>query len=609
MLNESQIIDFLRKNGDPAQTKDRDILNAQQVYFEMSLHIDGVTPPFAHLIDTKKGWGAEGNLEVFRPNFEFMVRYQNIFDCKLLNRHPRESYHTHQWRLSQYKPFTKRPFAQVIQVVSGAVFQDGNYSIIVENDADNKYIWDNNFEGKSLAGYIREHFQDIGNDPNAYFIVKPVLSAAIYRANPSSPIAPGVFYVPSKRTLMNTPDELIWIDNGVWWVANREVYMRFEKRDGDIVNIDGKGGFYYYHDLGVVPRVKCGGLRNSQGYFDSWFDAAKAVADEYVSAKSAEQLVNKEASHPWITTVSEVCPACDGAKGKTWCTRCNVYVDECVCHDKSNYSLKYCNKCGGTGTVSHNPGEWLEIPYEKMKDNVDFIKITNPSVDINKFHAENNAALFDEMMKALHLFVVDEAQSGVAKAKDMETRYQFIVDISNDIFDRLLPTLLVYVTALRNVVSVEGVLEPAAAQFTIVKPLQFDIKTATDLLLDYDAAKKSGLPPFMLTRLLDDYVDKQFGGDDVIKRKSAYIIQTDKLAVMTTAETQQLIISGGADSQDVKYHVNVPQILDELIRRNGTEWFVTAPFDTIDQQVQALFKERFPPALSLPPDGNMPSGA
>lgn len=566
------------------------ILKWHAVYYGMSLHIDGACPAFKDLRQGNDFW-------IYPKNY-FGLAYQQIFEVFLLSRHPREPEATRQWRLSQYKPFTQIPFQKVIQTITGAIFQDSGYSIQLENKDDNEYIWGNNFDGKSLVGFIASRFQEICEDPNGFFAVVP---SKPYYETYTEKVEPHVWFISSKYIRWVAPDEIIFEFNEYsWWVNSVGIFRFAKDGNGNHYNVDEAYGGYYAHSLMDIPKVQAGGVWNTQGFYDSWLNAAKPIADEYVGAKSAEQLVNKEASHPWIIEASEDCPECDNGQVQ-YCTTCSYPSERCSCSTPS-YDLRSCNRCGGKGEISHNPGDHLIAPKEDMDRAL--IQVVTPDVGINKFHAENNKELYNQFMQALHLNYIEVAQSGVAKDKDMETRYQFILQISNDLFDRIIPTLIRYITGMRNVRVVNGEVAPYSESMVIVKPTQFQIKTSFDLLTEYKEAKTAQLPDHILTAISVDFTDKQFGGNDVLKRKTTVINEMDCLAVKTDADISLIALNNGVTQKEYQLHYKLPIILDEVIRNNGTEWFVKAPFEAIQEQANAIFTTKYyKPAIDLtPPD-------
>lgn len=584
MLSVSAIIDLLNDQGKGFKTPPF-INKWRGVYFGMSLHTTGACPAFrilkpgANYENTGKNGPRAPRAGWTYPVGFYGWEYQQLFEIYLLNRHPREADETFQWRLSQYRPYTRTPFQKCMDVVSGAIFQDGNYSLTLDNADDASYIDGNNFNDHDLIGYIKNNFQWICEDPNGRFIVIP---KEPYYATTTSKIEPRVYFIPSKNIISITDDEIVFNIRDIAWVANNIGYFRFKKDPATdkYIHIDGSYGGYYAHMFGRVPNIVAGGVWNTQGFYDSWLNAAKAIADDFVSSKSAEQLVNKEASHPFIVEASTDCPDCNAGLIQEAC--------EITAETPQGQRLIRCPRCGGSHTISHNPADRMIVPPDQMKEKL--IQIINPDVDINKFHKDNCKDLYTTMMEALHMNYVEQAQSGVAKDKDMETRYQFILNISNDLFDRLITNIVVDILSLRNVAVQGNGVVPAPTDFYITKPTQFQIKTAAELLLEYKAATESQLPDYVRAKHVEDYVDKQFGGDSVLKCKTSLINQMDFLAVATEGDKESRVLGGACSNRDWQFSVVLPSIIDAIIREKGNEWFCAAKYDDVKKLVDTAFE-------------------
>lgn len=570
--------------------------NKCAVYYRMSLHIDGICPSF---IDYR--WGQfipsqGGNWETRYPYGWGGNEYDYIFNTFIYNRHQREAEVSRQWRLGQHKPFTQAPFKQAIQVITGAIFQDSGYSITVNDRQDNDYIWGNNFHDKTLPGYIEWSFQKIAEDPNGVFITIPRKPAD---ETTTERIEPDIWFVYSKHIIHHTDDEIIFRVDDIVWAVNKEAYYRFQKQGEEYVSVDVKG-FYYTHLLGYKPIVVAGGEWNTQGHYESWLNAARPWADEFLTCKSAEQLVDKEATHPWIIEADMECPECDASGKRQWCGTCSHYGDECSCGVNTSFVLRACNNCNGTGSISHNPGEHILVPAERMGEKM--VDIVNPSVEVPRLHMEKSEKLYAAILKALHLNFIEQAQSGIAKERDMETRYQFILRISNDLFGRLIPHILDTILSLRNVRVNNGIPEPFKGDYIIIKPTEFQVKTSYDLLAEYKEGKESQIPDFQLSALLNEYVDKQFGGNDILLKKTKFITCKDPLAVKTDADIQIVVMNNFVSQRKAQYHYELPNILDEIITTKGAEWFLKADIPSISAEVDKLFAAIAPPTPSLRPE-------
>jgi hypothetical protein len=515
----------------------------RDVYYGISLHTTGACPRFRD--------AATGRLVT--PAGYFGTGYQYLFDNYLMSRHPRESEATRHWRMSQYRPLTKAPFGQITEIVTGAIFQDANYTIEMQDADDNAYIWANNFSGYDLAGYFANiGFRNMVEDPNGVFLRIPCTEQQ------SDKLQVDIWFINTKDIFFLTEDDIVFTHAGhTWWVDRQTIWRisyNAQQRQYYIANEDKEG--YYAHMLGRLPISIAGGEWNTQGYYDSYYSKAKAAADDFVSAYSAAQLVDKEASHPFIVEAATDCADCMGrGEVQQTCDTCPGGVE-----------LTYCSTCGGSGQISRNPGQHVIIPQEQLKDGSP-IQIINPDITINAHHRDVCKQIMELITEALHLQRVDAAQSGTAKAIDQERLYKFISNISNHIFDKLIYDTLKDIVAYRNVTVRDGVLHPAQYDFTLVKPSQFRIKTSADLLQEYSDAGNAGLPLFIRQRMALDFVDKQYSGDALMKKKAQ---------LLTMMDVTSLLKDNGGVQNEVVRSYELLQGVDDLVANKGAKWFVEA---------------------------------
>lgn len=580
MLSVQAIIELLNSQGKGYKTPPF-LVKWRGIYFGMSLHTTGACPAFRLLNNGAAGKAKQDRQNragwIFPTNF-YGWQYQQLFELYLLNRHPREAEETLQWRLSQYRPFQREPLLKCMNIIIGALFQDSNYSIKLEDKDDNDYIWGNNFNGMNLIDYVKSNFQWIVDDPNGRFITIP---KEPYYATTTSKIEPRVYFIPTKDIISLTDDEIIFNIYDIAWVINNQGYFRFKKdANGQYIHIDEAHGGYYAHMMGRQPNIVAGGNWNTQGFYEGWLNAAKPVLDESVGSRSSLQLVNKEASHPFIIEASTECPDCNPSG-------MNMVSCEVSNEFPNGVMPVRCSTCGGSHSISHNPGDRLIAEPEDMDKKL--IQIVNPDVDINKFHLEYVNGLYNDIMRALHLNYIDQAQSGVAKDKDLESRYQFLSNINNDIFDRIISGLLTDILSLRNVEVKNGDIVPAPTAFYINKPSQFAIKTSFELLQEFKESTEANIPDYVRQAQLEDYIDKQFGSNDVLKRKSLIINWMDPMAVTTEADKQSRVLNGAMSRRDYQKSVMLSKMLDDIIREKGAEWFINADYTVVDEMVTKAF--------------------
>lgn len=534
----------------------------RDVYYGISLHTTGACPRFQ---DQSTG-------RMVKPAGYYGEAYQYLFDNFLLSRHPREDSATRNWRYSQYRPMTKAPFGQITEVVTGAVFQSSNYTVQLTDEADDAYIHNNNFSGQNIIEYFSNvGYKNMIEDPNGVFLRIP--KQPFYEQD-TDKVAVDIWFVHSKDMVWLTDTDLVFTRGDFAYWVNAQTVWRFayntQQRKYYLAKEDAQG--YYAHMLGRLPITVAGGEWNTQGYYDSFYSKAKAAADDFVSAYSAAQLVDKEASHPYIVEAAADCVECSG-HGQV-----QVDCDSCP----NGVELVRCTVCGGSGQVSHNPGQHIVIPHEQMKDGTP-IQIVNPDVAINTHHRDVCQQVMQLIIEALHLQKTDAAQSGVAKAIDQERLYKFISAISNHLFDNIITDTLRDIIAYRNIEQQNG--------FRILKPTQFNIKTSADLLAEYNEGAKANLPTFIRKRMAMDYVQKQYSSDELMKRKAQLITELDELSILSTTEIVDLQATGIISDAQLYYSRNLPVAIDELIAEKGEYWFITTVLKDIKAALPALGDE------------------
>ncbi len=560
-MQPNEVLAILNKTVKLSREMTESLQRKRDVYYGISLHTTGACPAFRDL----SGGG------IIYPQGYYGQEYQRLFDKHLMSRHPRENDATRNWRFSQYRPLTKAPFAQITEIITGAIFQDSNYDLNLQDAQDEQFIWGNHFSGHDIVGYFSNvAFRNMIEDPNGLLLRIPALPGY---AQAGDKLQVDIWFVNTKDIILHTQDDFIFLRNGYAWWVDKQTIWRFsykpEEKKYFLSQQDAHG--YYAHMLGRLPISIAGGVWNTQGYYDSYYSKAKAAADDFISAHSAAQLVDKEASHPFIVEASTDCTDCRGlGQVQQDCDSCPNGVE-----------LVSCGSCHGSGQISRNPGQHIIVPQDKLKDGSP-IQIVNPDVSINSHHREVCAQVMGLIIEALHLQKTEEAQSGVAKAIDQERLYKFISNISNHVFDKLITDTLRDIIAYRNAGAVAGTVHPVEYPFRVLKPTQFRIKTSADLLNEYATGKQAGMPVFIRRRMALDFVDKQYSGDALMKKKAQLITQLDSLSVLSIDEMTALRNAGVVSDAELQYSRKLPAAIDALIRDNGEYWFLNTPNNVVE---------------------------
>lgn len=560
-MQPNEVLAILNKTVKLSREMTESLQRKRDVYYGISLHTTGACPAFRDL----SGGGT------IYPQGYYGPEYQRLFDKHLLSRHPRENDATRNWRFSQYRPLTKAPFAQITEIITGAIFQDSNYDLNLQDVQDEQYIWGNHFGGHDIVGYFcNVAFRNMVEDPNGVLLRIPALPGYVQA---DDKLQVDIWFVNTKDIVLLTQDDFIFLRNGYAWWVDKQTIWRFsykpEEKKYYLSQEDAHG--YYAHMLVRLPISIAGGVWNTQGYYDSYYSKAKAAADDFVSAYSAAQLVDKEASHPFIVEASTDCPDCRGlGQVQQDCDSCPNGVE-----------LVSCGSCHGSGQISRNPGQHIIVPQDKLKDG-SHIQIVNPDVSINSHHRDVCAQVMNLIIEALHLQKTEEAQSGVAKAIDQERLYKFISNISNHVFDKLITDTLRDIIAYRNAGAVAGAVHPVEYPFRVLKPTQFRIKTSADLLNEYATGKQAGMPVFIRRRMALDFVDKQYSGDALMKKKAQLITQLDSLSILSIDEITAMRNAGVVSDAELQYSRKLPAAIDALIRDKGEYWFLNTPNDVVE---------------------------
>lgn len=579
-MTPNEVLDILNKKVKPPKKMKERLQRWCEVYYGISLHTLGACPQYKDLTT---------GCIIQPPNY-YGDQYQLLFDRRLINRHPREDKELRNWRFSQYRPITKAPFNQATDILSGAIFQDSNYVIEIPNTDDKEYIFSNTFSRQDLIGYFANvGIKHITEDPNGFFFVVP---SKPYYEQTGQKVEVDVWFITTPQICWYDERNIIFKkdDGTAWHVDDLNIWRFYEDEKKQYVLRPEDANGYYAHLFNRLPITQSGGEWNTKGYYESYFDKSKAIADDFVATYSAAQLVDKEASHPFIIAAQEDCADCKGTgKIMETCTSCQgqcVYNDTaCATCDTQGQFLITCNTCNGAGRQSRTPGQWMLVPQERMSDGGDMLKIVNPDTGINKHHRETVKHLYEMLLNSLHLYRREEAESGVSKDIDLQRQYMFISKVSNHIFDHVINDTIRDIIAYRNVSANAGIISPASYPYKITKPTQFKVKTSGELLTELSEGTKANTPITVRRKLAEDYADKAFSGDMLMKKKIQVINKLDKLQGYSTDEMLNLRAINAVSIEDIQKHMQLPIKIEEIIEYKGEDWFLAATFEQIENEM------------------------
>lgn len=105
------------------------------------------------------------------------------------------------------------------------------------------------------------------------------------------------------------------------------------------------------------------------------------------------------------------------------------------------------------------------------------------------------------------------------------------------------------------------------------------------MLSEYTAGKQAGIPAFIRQRMAIDFVDKQYNGDALMKKKAQLITQLDGLSVLSTDELLSMKNAGAITDAELLYSRKLPAVIDALIRDKGEHWFLNTKTELIEKEL------------------------
>ena len=503
----------------------------------------------------------------------------------LTSRRPNEDPDVQKYRLSIYEPITKGSMNRAIDKLF-RIFQNANFSISVSDEL-NTYLTERKFDGQYFYSYIQKFVvRRMIEDPNGWLVWIPVGEGL---TNPAVKVDAEPVLIMSDQIKVLEPGWLTWIAqdehspvmvNGKSQMTGSVYYSltdtEFLKHTQFGQSIDKKfqTEVIYQHDIGAIPGVILGGDLTDEHFFDSYFSAFVPFANEAIRQYSDWTAVMTTSAFPYREEIAENC----NGKG---CRDGIVYNHETEEHDT-------CGICKGTGRViSRSPfGVFLREksnPALGVDGDVNgpMIRFISPDVSIIEYSGQAWQTLLKKAEESLHLNVIDESQSGVAKMIDREDSFSQLTKISNNIFDEIIFKSLLFIEKYRNVV------QPMSP--VITKPISFSMKTEDDLIDELNKLTDKNAPIAFLVESTKDLARKRFSGNKSVSRMVEVLVSYDPIFHLNTKDKQMLLAAGSIKKDDLIRSLFAYKTLIGLTAEFGTE-FLEKPlgeiFAELDRRIQ-----------------------
>jgi hypothetical protein len=483
----------------------------------------------------------------------------------LTERRPNEDPEIKKYREMIYEPITKGSIQKAIDKLY-RIFQNANFSIQVSDEL-NAYLSTVKFNENFFYSYIQKFVVPrMIEDPNGWLVWIPTGEGL---TNPSVKV--------DVEPLIIGTDQIKYIDRySITWIDYKEK-SRIKKSnkmvdEGLVYYTMTTDTFYkhvqygddrklqfeiipiYVHNIGKVPGCVLGGDLTPEKYFESYFSAFVPFANEAIRQYSDWQGVMTTSAFPYREEVGETCDAKGCRDG--------------IIYDSENEEHDYCRRCNGTGKiVSRSPfGVFIRergnAAFSGESSSEPLIRFVTPPVDIIQYSGDAWQTLLKKAEDALHLNVIDEAQSGVAKIIDREDSFAQLTKISNNIFDEIIYKSLVYVEAYRNVTN------PQAPN--IIKPISFSMKTEWDLMQEIINLTDRNAPVSFLIETTKDLARKRFSGNKAVSRLVEVLVSYDPIYTISAKDKISMMQSGIIEKEDVLKSLHAYKALTTIVAQNGT---------------------------------------
>jgi len=502
----------------------------------------------------------------------------------LTKRRPNEDPELQAYRLSVYEPITKGSINRAIDKLY-RIFGAANFSIQVSEELST-YLNEKKFQGQYFYSYIQKYVvRRMIEDPNGWLVWIPT-GPGLTDPTQKVEVTPVLLYSDQIRYI--DEDAISWVDN----------YEKTEVSEGgklvtkgDVIYTLTEDGFYrheqvgpkrenrfalteiYKHDFGFLPGMVLGGDLTDENYFESYFHAFVPFGNEAIRQYSDWQGIMTNSGFPYREEVADVCNAPGCRNG--WCLEDDEHVK--------------CRVCKGSGhIITRSPyGVFMRPKGGNVLDGEStgepMVRFIGPPVDIVRYSGEAWETLLKKAEEALHLNVIDEAQSGVAKEIDREDSFMVLTKISNNIFDEIIYRSLLIIEKYRNV---SDPMDPI-----IVKPISFSMKTETDLIDEINLLNEKNAPVAFLVETTKDLAKKRFSGNKSISRMVEVLVSYDPIYHINTKDKQILVQSGTIKKDDLIKSLFAYKTLSKLVAENGTVYLekgLNEIFADLDSEIQPI---------------------
>lgn len=561
---------------------------------------------YLSLLDAKRPLRHENYNKSIEHAREMAVHYSGVLPVDLIESYrPNEPKDIQEYRLNVYEPTTKSSADRTLNVLS-KIQKSGNSSIdfpeetpnIIEENTLKKYLTIDYPEFKSfdkfLFGVMLKHSII---DPNSLALVKPLRSTE----NDTDFVQPIIRLFPSRNVVDKWEsvyytillDEKSIIKKNGREVEEGNIYLFITKKNIikaiQIEEIEGGKKIYdiiieYEFDFDKTPAFTLKGdvvedtfpycyQSYTSGILPHWNKAIRLQSDQ-----DAQFVM-----HAYLERYEMEIECSNG------CT----YNDDEGYHTVTlkNGSCRMCQTCQGSGKGNtRSPYGVTSIKKDMLEENPLFPGATylEKPIDILAAYKEEINDQINSGFASINMEVLEkvgENQSGKAKLVDRDSLNDFLLKVSDNVFDNLMDNSITMINDWRY-----GFLPNTDEQLPkINKPTSFDIETAKTITESMQNLKGAGATPEAILLLQVDLIDKIFPNDQNKREFHKLSIKLDPLAGLSAEEKESVVLSQGTSQLSYIISSNTSQYIIRAIEENPD--FLTLPFKDQESKMEEFAKQ------------------
>ena len=237
---------------------------------------------------------------------------------------------------------------------------------------------------------------------------------------------------------------------------------------------------------------------------------------------------------------------------------------------KSNGKPTQCKKCSGTGKVTgRSPYGVTSIKRDSFVDKDPIfpgVTYIEKNTDIVKLADEKIQNLIDQGFSSVNMDVLiksQDNQSGIAKQLDREPLNDYLLKVSDNVFDNLITNSITYINWWRYSFLGDESLESQMP--SINKPTSFDVETTNSITRQLQDLENTGTTNNVKLLLERDLVDKRFPNDQGKRDFNKTVIELDPLAGYKPQDKVEFKLNQGVSQSNFVISVNIDQFVIRAI--------------------------------------------